>query len=137
MRGLTQDLLVPNFPRVLCSRVQGLRLSSTLGASAKNISVWAEWLCQSVRAVTAVRDTPVVDYSAAGLNATLKTCKATAAGAFLTCTKFETRSKSPEFSGIVVRARVNQYSTKAQSSFWSLMLNSRCSCHGRCPFSAP
>jgi len=67
----------------------------------------------------------------------LKTCKATAAGAFLTCTNFETGSKLPEFSGIVVSARANQNSTQAPSSFWSLMLNSRCSCHGRRPFSAP
>jgi hypothetical protein len=67
----------------------------------------------------------------------LKTCKATAAGTCLTCTTFETGSKLPEFSGIVVRARANQYSTKAQSSFRSLMLNSGCSCHGRRPFSVP
>jgi hypothetical protein len=40
---------------------------------------------------------------------TLKTCKAMAAGAFLTCTNFETGSKLPEFSGIVVTARANQY----------------------------
>jgi len=52
---------------------------------------------------------------------TLKTCKATAAGAFLTGTNFETGSKFPEFSGIVVSARANQYSTKAPSSFWSLI----------------
>jgi len=68
---------------------------------------------------------------------TLKTCKATAAGAFLTCTNFETGSKLPEVSGIVVSSRANQYSTKAPSSCWSLILNSRCSCHGRRPFSAP
>jgi len=52
---------------------------------------------------------------------TLKTCKATAAGAFLTCTNFETGSKFPEFSGIVVSAMTNQYSTKAPSSFRSLI----------------
>jgi hypothetical protein len=40
---------------------------------------------------------------------TLKTCKATAAGAFLTCTNFETGFKLPEFSVIVVSARANQY----------------------------
>jgi len=68
---------------------------------------------------------------------TLKTCKATAAGAFLNCTNFETGSKLPEFSGIVVSARDNQYSTKDPSSFWSLILNSRCICHGRRPFSVP
>jgi len=68
---------------------------------------------------------------------TLKTCKATAAGAFHTSTNFETESKLPEFSGIVVSARANQYSMKAPSSFWSFILNSRCSCHGRRPFSPP
>ena len=67
---------------------------------------------------------------------TLKTCKATAAGAFHTCTNFETGSKLPEFSGMVMTARANQYWTKAPSSFWSLILNSRWSCHGRRPFSA-
>jgi len=51
---------------------------------------------------------------------TLKTCKATAAGAILSCTNFETGSKLPEFSGIVVSARANLYSTKAPSSFRSL-----------------
>jgi hypothetical protein len=69
--------------------------------------------------------------------ATLKTCKATAAGAFLTCTNFKTGSKLPEFSGIMVSPRANQYSTKAQSSFWSFILNSRCRCHGRRPFTVP
>jgi len=68
---------------------------------------------------------------------TLITCKATAAGAFLTCTNVETRSKLPEFSGIVVSARANQYSTKAPSSFRSLIVNSHCSCHGTRPFSVP
>jgi len=68
---------------------------------------------------------------------TLKTGKATAAGTFLTCTNFETGSKLPDFSGIVVSARANQYSTKAPSSFLSLILNCRCSCHRRRPFSAP
>jgi hypothetical protein len=68
---------------------------------------------------------------------TLRTCKAMAAGAFLTSTNVKMGSKLPEFSGIVVSARANQYSTKAQSLFWSLILNSRCSCHGRRPFSAP
>jgi len=66
----------------------------------------------------------------------LKPCVATAAGAMLTCTNCVTRSRLPEFSGIVVSARDNQYSTKVQSSVRSLVLNSRCSCHGRCPFSA-
>jgi hypothetical protein len=55
---------------------------------------------------------------------------------FLTCTNFETGSKLPEFSRIVVSARSNQYSTKAPSSFWSFIFNSRCSFHGRRPFSA-
>jgi len=68
---------------------------------------------------------------------TLKTCKATAAGAFLSWTNFETGSKLAEFSGIVVSARANQYSTKAPSSFWSVILNSGCRSHGRRPFSAP
>jgi len=68
---------------------------------------------------------------------TLKICKATAASAFLTCTNFKTASKLPEFSGIVVSARDNQYPTKAPSSFTSLILNSRCSCHRRRLFSAP
>jgi len=40
----------------------------------------------------------------------LKARKATVAGAFLTCTNSETGSKLPEFSGIVVSARANQYS---------------------------
>jgi len=68
---------------------------------------------------------------------TLKTCKATAASALLTCTIFEMGSKLPEFSGIVVSTRANQYSTKAPSSFRSLMFNSRCSWHGIHPLSAP
>jgi len=66
---------------------------------------------------------------------TLKTCKATAAGAFLTCTDFQTGSKLPGFSGIVVSARANEYSTKAPSFFGSLISNSRCSCHRRRTFS--
>jgi len=37
----------------------------------------------------------------------LKTCKATTARSFLTCTSCEMGSKLPEFSGIVVRARAN------------------------------
>jgi len=68
---------------------------------------------------------------------TVKTCKATAAGAVLTCTNFGTGSKLPEFSGIVVSARANQYSTKAASLFRSVILNSRCSCRGRRPFRVP
>ena len=67
----------------------------------------------------------------------LETCKAVAASAFLTCTSFETGSKLPESSGIEVSARANQYSTKTPSSCRSLILNSRCSCHGRCPFNVP
>jgi len=67
----------------------------------------------------------------------LKTWRATAAGAFLSCINFERGSKLPENSDIVVSARANQYSTKGPSSCWSLILNSHCSCHGRRPFSAP
>jgi len=63
--------------------------------------------------------------------------EATVASAFLTSTNFETGSKLPEFSGIVVSSRATQYSTKAPSSFTSLILNSRCSCHWRRPFSTP
>jgi len=66
----------------------------------------------------------------------LKTCNEMAVGDFLTCTNFVTGSKLPEFSGIVVSARTNQYSMKAPSSFRSLILNSHCSCHGRRPFCA-
>jgi len=68
---------------------------------------------------------------------TLKTFTVTAAGAFLTCTNFETGSELPMFSGIVVSARANQYSANAPSSFRSMILNSHCSCHRRLPFSAP
>jgi len=68
---------------------------------------------------------------------TVKTCKATAGGAFLTWTNFETGSKLPYFSGIVVSTRADQYSMKAASSFRSWMFNSRCSCDGRWPLSAP
>jgi len=51
---------------------------------------------------------------------TLKTGKATAACASLTCTNFETGPKLTEFPGIIVGARVNQCSTKAPALFWSL-----------------
>jgi len=68
---------------------------------------------------------------------TLKTCKATAASAVVTYTKFHTGSKLPGFSGIVVSTRADQYSTKAQSSFWSKILKCHCSCHGRRLFSRP
>jgi hypothetical protein len=68
---------------------------------------------------------------------TLQSCKPTAAGAFLNCTNFEMGSKLAEFSGIVVSARADQYSTKAPSSFRSVILNSHCSCHGKRPFSVP
>jgi len=68
---------------------------------------------------------------------TVKTCKAMAACAFLTCINCVTGSKLPEFAGIVVSGRANQYSTKAPSSFRKLILNRRCSCHGRGPFSVP
>jgi hypothetical protein len=67
----------------------------------------------------------------------LKTCKAKAASGILTCTNFETGSKLSEFSGIVVSAWANQYSTKAPSLFWGLILNSPCSCNWRRQFSAP
>jgi hypothetical protein len=40
------------------------------------------------------------------------------------------------FSGIMVSARAKQYSTKAPSSYRSLIMNSHCSCHWRLPFSA-
>jgi hypothetical protein len=66
----------------------------------------------------------------------LKYCKAMAAGDFLTCTNFENGSMLSEFSGIVVSAWATQYSTKAPSSFWSLILNSHCSSDGRHPFNA-
>jgi len=65
----------------------------------------------------------------------LKTWKAMAAGAFLTCTNFEMGSKLHEFSCIVVSCRANLNSTKAPSSFSSVILNSHFSCHGRLPFS--
>jgi len=68
---------------------------------------------------------------------TEKTCKATAAGGLLICRNSETGSKLPKFSDIVVSARANQYSTKAPSSFLSLILNSHCSCQGRHPSSTP
>jgi len=60
---------------------------------------------------------------------TLYTWKATAGSAIVTCTNFKTGSKLSEFSGIMVSARANQYSTKAPSLFRSLILNSHCSCH--------
>jgi hypothetical protein len=63
--------------------------------------------------------------------------KAMAAGAFLTGTNFPTGSTFHRFSGIVVSARANQYSTTAPSSFWRSTLNSCCSCHRRRPFCAP
>jgi len=68
---------------------------------------------------------------------TLKTCQAMTAVAFLTCTNFQTGSKLPEFSGIVMSASANLYSTKAPSSFSSVVLNNHCSRHGRRSFSAP
>jgi hypothetical protein len=40
---------------------------------------------------------------------TLQTSKAMAAGAFLISANFETESKEPEFSGIVVSTRAYQY----------------------------
>ena len=67
---------------------------------------------------------------------TWKTVIPTGDSAFLTCTNFETGSKLPEFSGIVVSASANQYSTKAPSMFGSLIVHHRCSCHWRHRFSA-
>jgi hypothetical protein len=64
---------------------------------------------------------------------TLKTYKATAAGAFLSCTNCKMGSKLPEFSGIGVSTRANQYLMKAPFSFRRLVLNSHCSCHRRRP----
>jgi len=43
---------------------------------------------------------------------TLTSCKATAAGAYPTCTNFEMGSKLPKFAGIVVNTRANKYLTK-------------------------
>ena len=65
----------------------------------------------------------------------LQTWNATAASAVPTYTKFETGYKLPEFSCIVVSCRSNQFLTRAQSFFKSLILNRCCSCNGRCPFS--
>jgi len=78
-----------------------------------------------------------ITYAQPAMFPTLNTCNSIAASAYLTWTNFETGSKLLEFSCIVVSARANQYTTKAPSLFRSLMLNSRCSCHGRWPFSAP
>jgi len=66
----------------------------------------------------------------------LKSCKATSASTFLTCTKFKMGSMLLMISGMVMSARANQSSKKPPSSFWRLIFNSRCSCHGRHPFSA-
>jgi len=68
---------------------------------------------------------------------TLKTCRAMAASSFLTGTNFKTGSKLPKFSGSVVSASANHYSTKDPSLFRSFMLNSRCSCHANRPLSTP
>jgi hypothetical protein len=68
---------------------------------------------------------------------TQRTYKAPAVGDFLTGTNFKTGSKLPVFSGIVESARANQYSTKAPSSLWSLILNCRCNCNRRRPFRLP
>jgi hypothetical protein len=51
--------------------------------------------------------------------------------------KFRDAIQLPQFSDILVSIRANQYSTKAPSSFWSLILNSCCSYHGRCPLTSP
>jgi hypothetical protein len=67
----------------------------------------------------------------------LTTFNPKAAGGFLTCTTFETGSMLQELSLNGVSARASQYSTKAPSLFWSLNLNSRCSCHGRRLFRVP
>jgi len=68
---------------------------------------------------------------------TLIPFKALAAGGFFTCINFKTASKLPKFLGIVGTARAKHYSTKAPSRFRSLILNSRCTSLGRCPFSVP
>jgi hypothetical protein len=65
-----------------------------------------------------------------------ETGKATSTGGCLTWTNFQTGSKLPEFPGIVASAVANQYSMKAPSLFWSLILNSRCTCHGKRPFNS-
>jgi len=65
----------------------------------------------------------------------LKTSKAIAAIAFVTCKNFEMGFKLNEFSGIMVSASANQDLTKAPFSFKGLNMNSRCSCHRRRPFS--
>jgi len=44
-----------------CQHLHGLH-------QQKNISVWADWLRRVTRSVRAVRDTPVADYSAPGVN---------------------------------------------------------------------
>jgi hypothetical protein len=67
----------------------------------------------------------------------LHTSKAMATGAFLTCIHFVTGSELPEYSGIVVSATAPKYSIKAPSSFRSVILNSHCSCHRKCPFPVP
>jgi len=64
-------------------------------------------------------------------------CKAMAAIVFLTWINFETGSKLPEFSGIVVSVRASQYSSKAPFSIRNWILNHYFSCHLRCPNSAP
>jgi len=64
----------------------------------------------------------------------LETYIATSAGVVFSCLNFGMRSKLAEFWCIVVSARANLYSTKATYLFRSLILNSHCSCHGRCPF---
>jgi len=48
---------------------------------------------------------------------------------YLTGTNFETKSKLPKVSGIVVSTQATQYSTQAPSSFRSFILNSHCSFH--------
>ena len=56
---------------------------------------------------------------------------------FVTWNTFQMGSKLPEFWGIALSARANQYSTKAPSSLRSLILISHCSCHGRRTLSEP
>jgi hypothetical protein len=94
-------------------------------------------LIQSISCLTTIKYISGIMCTQPTMFPILTTYKATAPSDFLTCADFETGSKLPEFSGIVVNARANQYSTKAPSLFRSLILNSHCSCHRWRPFSAP
>jgi len=52
----------------------------------------------------------------------LKTCNRMATSAFVTFTNFETGSKLPEFSGIVVTTRANQYLNENLILVWEFHL---------------